>query len=132
MSFLEKPKKLIFRTHLKCDFIQEPSKLLQPFVEFEDVNYFHLQDIAAMKMHTICGRGKKKDFFDIYVLAENFGWQNMLKWFRQKYNEGQEYFLWRSITYFEDAEEDADIVGLEPYTKTWEDIKEFIKLNCTL
>lgn len=115
---------------IKCDFVYEPSKLIQPFIENDGINYFHVEDIAAMKMHTICGRGKKKDFFDIYVLIENFGWQTLLEWFSKKYDSNQLYFLWRSITYFIDADEDADITAFDPYTKNWEEIKEFIKVKC--
>lgn len=115
---------------IKCDFVYEPSKLIHPFIENDGINYFHVEDIAAMKMHTICGRGKKKDFFDIYVLIENFGWQKMLEWFSKKYDSNQLYFLWRSITYFNDADEDATISAFEPYKKSWEEIKEFIKVNC--
>ena len=119
-----------FINNVKCDFICEPAKLINPFINYEGVSYFDIEDIAAMKMHTICGRGKKKDFFDIYVLTENFGWKNMLKWFELKYGESQFYFLWRSITYFTDADEDPDIKAIAPYTKSWDDIKEFIKTKC--
>lgn len=47
-----------------------------------------------------------------------------------KYDSSQLYFLWRSITYFEDAEEDVDIEGYAPYTKNWQEIKSFIFKNC--
>ncbi len=115
---------------VKCDFICEPAKLIKPFFDYDGVFYFSIEDIAAMKMHTICGRGKKKDFFDIYVLIENFGWKNLLKWFELKYGDSQFYFLWRSISYFADADEDPEINSLAPYAKSWEDVKEFIKINC--
>ena len=120
-----------FINSIKCDFIHEPSKLLQPFMVNDAINYFSIADIAAMKMHTICGRGKKKDFFDVYVLTENFGWQQMLEWFVNKYDESQLYFLHRSIHYFEDANDDPNIKGIAPYNKTWEEIKEFIRIRCT-
>jgi predicted nucleotidyltransferase component of viral defense system len=119
-----------FINHIKCDFVQEPAKLLNPFIIHEGVKYFSVEDIAAMKMHAVCGRGKKKDFFDIYALIQTFGWQQMLLWFEQKYDSSQLYFLWRSITYFEDANEDADIVGIPPFTKNWEEIKTFISKEC--
>ena len=115
-----------FINHIKCDFVQEPAKLINPFIEYDGVKYFSVEDIAAMKMHTVCGRGKKKDFFDIYALIETFGWQKMLEWFETKYGSSQLYFLWRSINYFEDAEEDADIIGFPPFTKNWQEIKAFI------
>lgn len=116
---------------VKCDFICEPAKLIKPFNHIGGINYFDVEDIAAMKMHTICGRGKKKDFFDIYVLTENFGWKNMLKWFELKYGASQFYFLWRSISYFTDADEDPDITTIAPYNKSWEEVKEYIKVKCT-
>jgi predicted nucleotidyltransferase component of viral defense system len=119
-----------FINAVKCDFVFEPHRLINPYLEHDGVNYFSVPDIAAMKMHTICGRGKRKDFFDLYVLIENFGWNQLLDWFKSKYNENQLYFLWRSICYFDDADEDVAIKGLTPYTKTWEEIKEYITEKC--
>ena len=115
---------------IKCDFIHEPAKLIRPFIEKDGVKYFSIEDIAAMKMHTICGRGKKKDFFDIYALIEIYGWSTMLGWFEEKYDSSQLFFLWRSISYFEDAEEDVDIDGYGAFTKSWEEIKLFILKKC--
>jgi len=117
---------------IKCDFIYEPSKLLQPFLVKDTISYFSIADITAMKMHTICGRRKKKDFFDVYVLLENFGWEQMLQWFVNKYDKSQLYFLYRSIHYFEDANEDPDITGIAPYTKNWDEIKEFLHISCKI
>ena len=66
-SFVNSSRSMLFSfiNQIKCDFVHEPSKLIHPFIEYEGVNYFHAEDIAAMKMHTVCGRGKRKDFFDI-------------------------------------------------------------------
>ena len=84
-----------------------------------------------MKMHTICGRGKRKNFFDIYALIEKYGWEKMLQWFEEKYSSSQYYYLWRSITYFNDADEDAPIDGINPFTNNWEEIKAYIIEKCT-
>ena len=120
-----------FINHIKCDFVQEPAKQIRPFIDHDGVKYFSVEDITAMKMHTICGRGKKKDFFDMYALIETYGWQKMLEWFQEKYDSSQLYFLWRSITYFDDAEDDADITAFPPFTKSWEEIKEYIRDKCS-
>jgi Nucleotidyl transferase AbiEii toxin, Type IV TA system len=119
-----------YANNIKCDFVQEPAPLLHPFINYEGVNYFHMQDIAAMKMHTICGRGKKKDFFDIYALLQLYTWEEMLGWFGKKYGEDQFYFLWKSIGYFVDADADPDINGLVPYNKSWKEIKNYISQHC--
>ena len=115
---------------IKCDFVNEPAKLIKPFVLHDEVNYFSIEDIAAMKMHTICGRGKKKDFFDIYALLELYNWEDLIGWFKKKYTEDQLYFLWRSILYFDDAEDDPDIRGLIPFDKNWNEIKKMIVSKC--
>jgi predicted nucleotidyltransferase component of viral defense system len=115
---------------VKCDFVQEPAKLLYPFIEIDKVLYFTVEDIAAMKMHTICGRVKRKDFFDIYALLELYSWEKLLTVFEKKYERSQLNFLWRSISYFEDAENDFEVVGFEPYNKNWEQVKKTILQKC--
>jgi len=131
-EFVNSNQKMLFAfiNQIKCDFVQEPAKLINPFVDYDGVKYFSVEDIAAMKMHTVCGRGKEKDFFDSFALIETFGWQQMLQGFEQKYDSIQLYSLWRSIVYFEDAEEDVDIRGFDPFTKSWKEIKEFILKEC--
>jgi predicted nucleotidyltransferase component of viral defense system len=115
--------------NIKCDFVNEPATLLEPFTVIDGVSFFSVKDIAAMKLHTICGRGKKKDFFDVYALLQLYSRETLIDWFTQKYDEKQLFFLWRSILYFEDAENDPDIEGYSPFTKKWEEIKEFIAEN---
>jgi predicted nucleotidyltransferase component of viral defense system len=119
-----------FIDDIKCDFVQDPSNLLNPFLEIDNILYFSIEDIAAMKLHTICGRGKRKDFFDIFTLLHLYKWRELLEIFERKYTLSQLNFLWRSINYFEDADNDFEIVGFKPYDKSWEDVKKFILKNC--
>jgi len=117
--------------NIKCDFVNEPAPLLDSFIVIDGVNYFSVKDIAAMKLHAICGRGKKKDFFDIYALLQLYSREKLIEWFTQKYDETQLIFLWRSILYFEDAENDPDLEGFPPFTKNWSEIKNIISLAFT-
>jgi predicted nucleotidyltransferase component of viral defense system len=64
---------------IKCDFVNEPATLLEPFIVMDGVNYFSVKDIAAMKLHTICGRGKKKDFFDVYALLQLYSREKLIE-----------------------------------------------------
>ncbi len=115
---------------VKCDFVQEPATLLKPFLKIDKVLYFSVEDIAAMKMHTICGRGKRKDFFDIYALLEIYTWNLLTELFKEKYNEDQFYILWKSLKYFVDADTDPIIRGFKPFDKNWEQIKKIILQKC--
>lgn len=115
---------------IKCDFIHEPAPVLMPFVPLENARLYHAEDVAAMKLHTICGRGKRKDFFDVYALLQQYTWEELLTFFEKKYSASQLYFLWRSIIYFDDAEDDFEIEGFGKYNLNWEEIKEFIRTVC--
>lgn len=112
---------------VKTDFVIELSPLLKKFVEEDGLKLFSVPDIAAMKLHTICGKGKKKDFFDLYALLHSYSWEELLEFFVKKYNEYQLQFLFRSIRYFEDADLDSDILAFDPYKTKWGEIKKFIK-----
>jgi predicted nucleotidyltransferase component of viral defense system len=108
---------------VKCDFVHEPARLLYPFLKIDGVNYFSIEDIAAMKLHTVCGRGKRKYFFDVYCLLQLYSWDKLQIWFEEKYNKEQLYFLSRSIKYFADAEEDPEIIGLNNFNVPWNKIR---------
>jgi len=115
---------------VKCDFIVEPAPVIRPYISSGNIRFFSVEDICAMKMHTIAGRGKKKDFFDIYSLLQLFSWEQMLEWFEEKYGNNQFYYLWKSLQYFKDAEEEPDITGFIPFNATWEEIKQEISEKC--
>ena len=132
-KYLSQNSRMLFGSinNIKCDFVTEPATLINPFIEIDTVKYFSVADIAAMKLHTICGRGKKKDFFDIYALLEIYLWEQLLEWFVQKYDKSQLNFLYRSIQYFEDADIDPEIDSMPKFEKTWIDIKAVILQKCT-
>ena len=115
---------------IKCDFVHEPAKLINPFIKLDEVLYYTIEDIAAMKLQTICGRGKRKDFFDIFALLNIYSWAELVTFFEKKYSNSQFVILWRSIAYFEDAEQDFEITGISPYNKSWIDVKNTIQKNC--
>jgi predicted nucleotidyltransferase component of viral defense system len=51
---------------VKCDFVKHSNhKLIKPCFVQEGIRLFSVEDIVAMKLHAICGRGSKKDFYDI-------------------------------------------------------------------
>ena len=82
------------------------------------------KDIAAMKLNAIAGRGSKKDFIDLFFLLKKYSLKEMISFYNQKYTDGSEFMVQKSLTYFDDADEQ-----LSPkmfYDFNWEDCKQKI------
>ena len=83
-----------------------------------------MEDIAAMKLSAITGRGTKKDFIDLFFLLKHFRLKQMLDFYLQKYPDGSEFIVLKSLSYFDDAEEDESPVMLKP--AKWGTVKRII------
>ena len=63
-------------------------------------------DIAAMKIQAILGRGKKKDFWDLYELLQHYSLQQIIDWHKLKYpSQMLAISIPHAITYFFDADQ---------------------------
>ncbi len=111
---------------IKCDFVTDHSPVLHSYQRIDHVKYYSIDDIAAMKMHAISGRGKKKDFFDIYCLLQTYTSEELISNFLKKYDQKQLFFFLRSIIYFDDADVDPEIVALDRFKLPWKKVKEKI------
>ncbi len=94
-----------------------------PFIE-DNIRLATLEDIAAMKISAIIGRGTKKDFIDIAFLLENFSLKEILGFYENKYSESSLFMAIKSLTYFDDAENEPMPHMLK--NKSWSEIKERI------
>jgi predicted nucleotidyltransferase component of viral defense system len=83
-----------------------------------------LEDIAAMKLNSIMNRGAKKDFFDLYQLLEKFTLKELISFYNLKYSFNSELILWKSLVYFDDAENEPDPVSIKNIA--WCDVKDKI------
>ncbi len=88
---------------------------------------FQKLDIAAMKLAAITGRGTKKDFIDLAFLLQEFSLQQMLDFYAQKYPDGAEFLVLKSLGYFADADIEPMPVMLRDWD--WNQVKETIKMN---
>ena len=77
-----------------------------------------------MKLAAITGRGTKRDFIDIYFLLQNFSLAEMIAFYNLKYTDGSEFLVLKSLSYFEDADADAEPVMLKHIL--WANIKSSI------
>jgi hypothetical protein len=111
---------------VKVDFVNYKYPWMRAIQIVEDIRLASLPDIGAMKLGAIAGRGKKRDFTDLYFLLQQFTLSELLGFYREKYPDGNEFLVLRSLTFFEDAEEDQK---LELFEKAdWSEVKQTIDL----
>lgn len=108
----------------KVDFVNYGYPWLLPAVEMANIRLAGEQDIAAMKLAAVTGRGSRKDFVDIYFLLKKYTLVEMLSFYNRKYHDGSEYMVLKSLTCFEDAENDPPVNM--PVNIPWEIIKKEI------
>ncbi len=79
-----------------------------------------------MKIQAILGRGKKKDFWDMAELLQDFSIKNIITFHHQKYPSQQLLIsIPQAITYFADADESEDPISLKG--QTWESVQKIIQ-----
>ena len=79
---------------------------LEPAAEFR-CNLAGLADLAAMKLAALAQRGLKRDFIDIYAIAQaGMPLGEMISNYRRKFKVEDDIPVLRALTYFEDAELD--------------------------
>lgn len=117
-------KRFLIVDGVKVDVVNYPySWIDEPVIE-DGVALAGIKDIAAMKLSAITNRGTRKDFVDFYFLLKYFSFEELINLYVQKYSDTQLFTTLKSLTYFDDAEQDpmpAMMVTLE-----WEDVKSLI------
>jgi Nucleotidyl transferase AbiEii toxin, Type IV TA system len=109
----------------KVSFLAYAYPVLYPFNQFLGANVADPRDIGCMKISAIASRGTKRDFIDLYVLAQQYGLEQLLAWFRAKFaqtNYSMVHVL-KSLTYFTEAERDPMPYMLVPLA--WDDVKRY-------
>ena len=111
----------------KVSFLGYVYPLLFPTRRFEDVAVADSRDIACMKVSAIASRGTRRDFVDLYVASQQYGLQEILQLFAQKYAQTRysKMHVLKSLTYFGDAEKDPLPHMLVPFD--WEKTRQFFE-----
>lgn len=91
---------------IKVDIVNYPYEWIDNAVVEEGIVLAGIRDIAAMKLSAITNRGTKKDFIDCYFLLKTFSLNELICFYLKKYSDSQLFTLIKSLTYFEDAEEE--------------------------
>jgi hypothetical protein len=93
---------------VKVSFLHYPYPLLFPLADFEGLTVADPRDIACMKLDALANRGTRRDFVDLYLLAQAYGLPQIFEWFATKYASVSfnRTHLFKALTYFMDAEEE--------------------------
>lgn len=109
---------------VKLDIVNYKYSWIKPAFIEDNFRLASIEDIAAMKIAAIIGRGTKKDFIDLAFLLDTFSLSEILNFYEKKYPESSSFMAMKSITYFDDAERDPMPYMLK--NKSWKEIKERI------
>ena len=114
-----------FVDEVKIDFVQHPHQLIRTELNIDEIRMFSTEDILAMKVQAILGRGKKKDFWDIAELLNHYSVSDFIDFHTEKYaSQNLLITVPQALTYFADAEESENPISLK--NQTWETVKAFI------
>lgn len=106
---------------VKVDVVNYPYDWIEEPVVEDGVVLAGIKDIAAMKISAITNRGTRKDFVDLFFLLRHYSFDEIIGFYLQKYSDAQLFTTMKSLTYFEDAEEDPMPLMLEFIE--WADVK---------
>lgn len=115
-----------YLNEVKVDIVNHPHPLIDEIELVNGIRMYSGRDIIAMKLNAILGRGKKKDFWDIYELLHHYSLKDMILFHETKFpDQNLLITIPQAITYFDDAEESEDPVSLKG--QTWEGVKKFLQ-----
>jgi len=99
--------------------------LLVPTIELEEVELAGLLDIGLMKMDAIAGRGGRKDFYDLYFIAQQIPLEKMFAQGAKKFPYIRQFdmMVLAACVDFTIADEQADVETTPPVM--WEDVKAY-------
>jgi len=112
---------------IKVDLVNYHYPWLGETIIEDNLRLAGAKDIAAMKLAAITGRGTKKDFIDLNFLLQFYTLEEMLGFYKLKYNDASEILALKSLTYFEDADNEEDPRML--MSMNWGNVKELITLS---
>ncbi|MEW6086064.1 MAG: nucleotidyl transferase AbiEii/AbiGii toxin family protein [Chloroflexota bacterium] len=99
--------------------------LLNSLVQEESLRLASIEDIALMKMDALLSRANRKDFYDLYFIAQNIPLRRLFDLAPKKYPSVRDFEVQvtKRLIYFESAERDPEPRLLKPVA--WDDVKNY-------
>lgn len=109
---------------VKVDIVNYRFPWLEDAIVEDGIVLARLQDIAAMKVNAVIGRGTRKDFIDLAHIMKVYTLPQVLHFYFAKYPEASMFLAAKSMAYFADA--DMDPMPYMFTNESWNDIKAYI------
>jgi hypothetical protein len=111
---------------VKVDIVYFPYVPIAAIEVVDNIRMYGSADIGAMKIQAILGRGRKKDFWDLFELLQQYSLQQIMDWHKKKYpTQMLAISIPNAITYFVDADDSEDPVSFKK--QTWVQVKKGIQ-----
>jgi hypothetical protein len=124
---------LVLINDITCSFFRYPYPMLRQTLDFKkNVKLASTPDIAAMKISAMSIRGTKRDFVDLFFICKReFRLSEVLQFYQKKFGQWNDdmYHVYKSLTYFNDAEGDPMPVMFE--RTDWKEVKTFFQNEFT-
>ena len=113
---------------VRVSFFQFRYRFLRPLILWPEpsCHLAALEDLACMKLSAISQRGSRKDFVDLFALGRHgFSLQQMLGWYREKFEVDDIAHLLYALVYFDDADKEPRPSML--WKVSWREVKETLR-----
>ena len=111
---------------VKVDIVYFPHLPIASIEVKDNIRIYSSADIGALKIQAILGRGRKKDFWNLYELLQHYSLKQLIYWHKQKYpSQMLAISIPNAITYFVDADNTEAPVSFK--NQTWQQVKKGIQ-----
>lgn len=110
---------------VKFSYFYYPYPLIGRLSQFSGLRIASLKDIAAMKIAAVSDRGVKRDFIDLYFIAQKITVREALNLYDKKYQKlaNNLYHILKSLQYFAEADQQELPEMIIPVS--WDEVKTF-------
>ncbi|MBI5652883.1 MAG: nucleotidyl transferase AbiEii/AbiGii toxin family protein [Chloroflexi bacterium] len=113
--------------NVPMSFFRYPYPFIAPPIVEKNLRIASVLDIGLMKMAAIIGRGRKRDFIDLYFIAQQISLDELFEHCTEKFPNVRDFALQaaRALVYFEDAE--ADPLPRMFQSVQWNRVRKFFE-----
>jgi predicted nucleotidyltransferase component of viral defense system len=87
----------IFVNSIKVEMVHYEKKILEEPKNEEGIRFLSLNEIAAMKLSTVIGRSKPRDFIDIAYLLQKIPLEKMFELYKERYDSISPLYMKRTL-----------------------------------